>query len=105
MADMYVTHEPCLSCTKLVIQAGIKRVVWLKRYAYPEDTGDHEQSRNSMRLHSASQGMTAFEYVGNVTDERHPEVRGIDGWIDQLDGMKKAAEDHARSRGVLIEKK
>lgn len=28
----YVTHEPCETCTKLLNQAGIKRVVFLKPY-------------------------------------------------------------------------
>ena len=102
-ADMFVTHEPCLSCTKLVIQAGIKNVVWLKRYEYLEDAGDQEKSRDAMREHSRLRGMTTFKYVEELADAGKPRVRGIDTWTDRLDAMKKAAEDHARELGVLIE--
>jgi dCMP deaminase len=31
-ATAYVTHEPCETCTKLLNQAGIKRVVYAKPY-------------------------------------------------------------------------
>lgn len=31
----YVTHEPCETCTKLLAQAGIKRVVFSKAYPNP----------------------------------------------------------------------
>ena len=29
---LYVTHEPCVHCRKLIIQSGIKRVVFLNLY-------------------------------------------------------------------------
>ncbi len=32
---MYVTHQPCTICTKIIINAGIKRVVYLN--PYPDD--------------------------------------------------------------------
>ena len=31
-ATLYVTLSPCRDCSKLIIQAGIKRVVYLKQY-------------------------------------------------------------------------
>ena len=31
-ATMYVTDEPCIECAKLIIQAGIKRVVYSRQY-------------------------------------------------------------------------
>lgn len=31
-ATMYVTSSPCIECAKLIIQAGIKRVVYSQRY-------------------------------------------------------------------------
>lgn len=33
-ADLYVTHQPCVLCTKLLINAGIQRVVYT--HAYPD---------------------------------------------------------------------
>ena len=29
---MYVTASPCIECAKLIIQAGIKRVVYSEKY-------------------------------------------------------------------------
>lgn len=34
-ATLYVTHQPCAICTRLIINAGIKRVVY--KYPYPDD--------------------------------------------------------------------
>lgn len=31
-ATIYVTDEPCIECSKLIIQAGIKRVVYAREY-------------------------------------------------------------------------
>lgn len=31
-ATLYVTDEPCIECSKLIIQAGIKRVVFARAY-------------------------------------------------------------------------
>lgn len=35
-ATIYVTHAPCLECAKLIIQAGIKRVVYSMTYRLTE---------------------------------------------------------------------
>lgn len=31
-ATIYITYEPCIDCSKLIIQSGIKRVVYLDSY-------------------------------------------------------------------------
>lgn len=31
-ATLYVTHSPCLHCSKIIVQAGISRVVYLNEY-------------------------------------------------------------------------
>jgi dCMP deaminase len=31
-ATLYLTHSPCRECSKLVLQAGIKRLVYLTSY-------------------------------------------------------------------------
>lgn len=33
-ADLYTTHQPCVLCTKLLINAGIRRVIYT--YSYPD---------------------------------------------------------------------
>lgn len=35
-ATMYVTASPCIECAKLIIQAGIKRVVYSEKYRLEE---------------------------------------------------------------------
>ena len=35
-ATMYVTASPCIECSKLIIQAGIKRVVYAREYRLSE---------------------------------------------------------------------
>ena len=35
-ATLYVTASPCIECAKLIIQAGIKRVVFLEYYRLSE---------------------------------------------------------------------
>ena len=37
-ATLYVTDEPCLDCAKMIIQAGIKRVVFWREYHTHEGT-------------------------------------------------------------------
>ncbi len=34
-ATLYVTHQPCAICTKMIINSGIKRIVY--REGYPDD--------------------------------------------------------------------
>lgn len=34
-SELYCTHEPCIYCTKAIINAGCKRIVFL--YAYPDE--------------------------------------------------------------------
>jgi dCMP deaminase len=33
-ASLYCTHQPCSACTKIIINAGIKRIVY--RHSYPD---------------------------------------------------------------------
>jgi dCMP deaminase len=35
-STLYVTHSPCIECAKLIIQAGIKRVVYRELYRKPD---------------------------------------------------------------------
>lgn len=35
-ATLYVTASPCIECAKLIIQAGIKRVVYSEHYRYTD---------------------------------------------------------------------
>jgi dCMP deaminase len=34
-ATIYVTHQPCVLCSKILINAGIKRIVY--KYGYPDE--------------------------------------------------------------------
>lgn len=44
---LYCTHQPCMECAKLIIQAGIKSVMYLEKY-----TG--EDSTHFLRLNNVS---------------------------------------------------
>lgn len=35
-ATLYVTASPCIECAKLIIQAGIRRVVYSEKYRLPD---------------------------------------------------------------------
>ena len=35
-ATLYITSSPCLECSKLIIQAGIKRVVFSEKYQFDD---------------------------------------------------------------------
>ena len=35
-ATLYVTASPCMECAKLIIQAGIRRVVYMDKYRNPD---------------------------------------------------------------------
>ena len=37
-ADLYTTHQPCVQCTKMIINAGIRRVVYI--HSYPDPLAD-----------------------------------------------------------------
>lgn len=37
-ADLYSTHQPCVQCTKMIINAGIRRVVY--SHPYPDSLAD-----------------------------------------------------------------
>ena len=55
-ATLYVTDSPCIECSKLIIQAGIKRVVYdSDKYAYPPAT------KASKRMMEAA-GVTYRQY-------------------------------------------
>ena len=43
-ATLYVTMSPCIECSKLIIQSGIKRVVYLEQY---RDTSGIDLLKNS----------------------------------------------------------
>lgn len=47
-ATIYVTHRPCTLCTKLIINAGIKRVVY--GYSYPDEFSMKLMEQSSIEL-------------------------------------------------------
>ena len=98
-AECYVTHEPCLGCTKLLLQAHLSKVVFLNTYEYPE-TKDHNESRETMRQKSI---VTQFQQFSQaVSPERSKAIVAlVRKWERRLEKMKIEALDYARARGVL----
>lgn len=89
-AECYVTHEPCLGCTKLLIQSGIGQVIYLMTYQY--ETQDRNASREAIRSHSRASGRTKFDQIASSR---------ADEWAGRLSDMKRDAEAHGRARGIL----
>lgn len=46
-ATLYCTHQPCIICTKLIINAGIRRVVY--KYGYPDELFSSSSPRSGHR--------------------------------------------------------
>ena len=54
-ADVYVTHTPCIHCLKVLVNTGVKRVVYAK--AYKLDTIEELLDRSGMQMqHIAFEG-------------------------------------------------
>ena len=49
-ATLYLTHSPCKECSKLILQAGIKRLVFMQ--AYKDPTGLDFLERGGVRITS-----------------------------------------------------
>lgn len=98
-AECFVTHEPCLSCTKLLIQSHIARVVYLRTYEYPT-TADHGRSRERMRNQSKAQGKTVFERFGETVKGNRMAIARIAEWEKRLEEMKLKALEYAKKRGI-----
>ncbi len=58
-ATIYVTHKPCSVCARLIINAGIKRVVFL--YDYPDVLTDFFFKMTSVQFEKINMGSGPFE--------------------------------------------
>lgn len=54
-AWLYCTHQPCVICAKLIVNAGIKRVIY--RYGYPDEFA-----------------LNIFEQAGIIPEKYEPEA-------------------------------
>jgi dCMP deaminase len=70
---MYVTHQPCLTCAKMIINAGIRRVVY----------GGHYPDAHAV----------AFLQDAGVALEAHAIQSGEDELLNGSEGGKRARDD------------
>lgn len=47
-ADLYATHQPCVQCTKMLINVGIRRVVYI--HPYPDSLADVMARESNLEL-------------------------------------------------------
>jgi dCMP deaminase len=47
-ADLYCTHQPCVQCTKMLINVGIRRVVYI--HPYPDSLADVMAKESDLEL-------------------------------------------------------
>jgi len=101
-SECYVTHEPCLTCTRLLIQAHVAKVVYLVTYEYPDKT-DQNTSRKRMRSVSRKHtGITFQDFMSAVPGPRRNSARKlVEVWRERLEKMKVDAENYAVAAGVL----
>ena len=52
-ATLYLTHSPCKECSKLVLQSGIKRLVYLD--AYKDPAGLHLLEQGGVLIHQLTE--------------------------------------------------
>jgi dCMP deaminase len=50
-STMYVTHQPCLTCAKMIINAGIRRVVFAGHYPDPHAVAFLQDAGVELELH------------------------------------------------------
>ena len=62
-ATMYVTASPCIECAKLIIQAGIKRVVYSEHYRLED--GIELLKRAGIEVVSSIQVKNETTYINN----------------------------------------
>lgn len=43
-ATLYCTHQPCILCTKMIINAGIRHVIYVNAYPDPDSMGFFEEA-------------------------------------------------------------
>lgn len=72
-ASIYVTHFPCLNCTKLIIAAGIKRVAFMNDYRI-DDYAYYLLKANNIEVLKVNteNSIEEFEYIAdNLSYEIH----------------------------------
>lgn len=74
-ADLYCTHAPCAYCTKAIINAGIKRVVYL--YDYPDDLARalRDEAGLVTELYPSERVGNILACLGRVSDDLSDSMR------------------------------
>ncbi len=71
-AEIYVTHFPCLHCTKAILQAGIKKIHYLHNYRNDEYAQNliHKVGATVHQVHLEPKYFEKLSF-GNLVDETH----------------------------------
>jgi len=64
---LYVTHQPCFSCLKESVQAGVRQVIFLKSWYGAEDPVLREQYDRLSHTFQASEGFPGFHHLDEKT--------------------------------------
>jgi len=93
-SECWVTHEPCLDCTKLLIQSGIRIVHYLSAYPYEGNPGQAKR-RQDARHHSEVKNLTIFK-------SERDNLRNSALLEDRLADMKQLAQRYATKHKIWI---
>lgn len=66
-AEIYVTHFPCLQCTKMILQSGIKKIHYLKDYRN-DDYAIKLIEQAGATIHQVTLSQEYFETLAFGTD-------------------------------------
>ncbi|WP_277630600.1 ComE operon protein 2 [Atopococcus tabaci] len=66
-ADIYVTHFPCLSCTKMLIQAGIKKIHYLHDYRN-HPYAQKLLSQSGVQIHQVDMPVDFFQQMDRLIE-------------------------------------
>lgn len=91
-AECWVTTDPCLDCTKSLIQARVARVIYWRPYSLPLE--ESNRLRLDMREHAKQS--TVFEVWERETDVLHLEGRYM-SIVERLRNYEKTGRGQASS--------
>ncbi len=87
-AECFVTHEPCLTCTKLLMQSHVSRVVYFMTY------GDEKTDAIRKEMRETAPNRVRFEQLLVPTELREE-------WETKLVQAQTVLRNHAIQMGVL----
>lgn len=95
-ATAYVTHQPCLTCSKELIQAGIRRAYYAIELAPPVDGA----GQPSPELRAVQDRLTVALNATHVPDAGERAAQGIEQAVANFKSQRSRATSHDRTEAA-----